>query len=200
MATSAIKLAEIVKFLSTTYEFEIDDAMSNLAKKELLPKKMMTKSVEHTNYFASKQAEEFASKADIGQLEFGKGTGKNGNYTLKDLKNMVKIVPTHSIITPSATNYANKNKICIDNLKGTGKNGTITLSDIKSYETSTDDEELNISARALEEANKKGMTSRQIKNLTGTGNKGRVLIGDVQKFKLTSDDSDDDEEEESDEE
>ena len=198
MATSAIKLAEIVKFLSETYDFEIDNAMSNLAKKELLPKKMMTTtSVEPSNRFASKQAEEFASKADIGRLDWcGTGSGKNGKYTLKDLKSMVKIVPVHSTITSSALNYATKNNICTDTLKGTGKNGTITLSDIKTYESSTDDEELNISARALEEANKKGMTAQQIKSLDGSGNKGRIILADVQNFKEDKEDSEDSEDSE----
>lgn len=192
MATSADKLSQIL-------QIAIDEARSGktneevmdiLANQDLLPKKLLAKKVETTktvSIFASKQAEELAAGLE---LEAGAGSGKEGRYTLSDIKKMREAPKeTAPAISPSALQLANERDITVTDIVGSGKDGRIILKDIHkaiSESGSGSDGELNISPHARKSANEAGIPLDKLKTIQGSGKDGRVILSDVEKFKSES--------------
>jgi len=203
MATSAEKLSTILDLaLTMARDGEENEAiMKALAKRELLPAKLLPKKKEATSIFASKQAEEVATRAHLASLEPGAGSGKDGRYTLADINKLLetpKKKPT--AISPSALQLANEKGISISGVVGSGKDGRIVLKDIESLlEQDAEEDELNISPRALNEANEAKIPQSKLRTLHGSGKDGRIILSDIEKLK-SEDDSSSSEEESSDEE
>lgn len=205
MATSAATLQTIIDTLSKKYKFNSDEAIKILSADELLPKKMIPKEINADgNIWASKKAEELASQYKI--VPTGEGSGKNGKWTLKDIEKLME-KPTKSKIniSPNALNLANEKGLSLSGKTGTGKDGRILLKDVENWIKSDDndeDDDLNISPRALMEAHQSGLSDGDLTSINGTGKDGRILLEDVKKY-ITStetDDSEDDESSEDDEE
>ena len=198
MATSADKLATIIQTLSKKYKFDNVQAIKFLSEEELLPKKLLPKETKGENIWASKKAQELAEAHDIEPN--GNGSGKNGKWTLADVeKAMEKPSKQKLIVSPNALNLANENKISLVGIKGSGKDGRILLEDVKKLITKkedSDEDDLNITPRALMHAQELGITQEELVNMHGSGKDGRVLFDDIKKYKSpeVSDKSDDDEE------
>ena len=196
MATSAQTLETIIGTLAKKYKFETDSALKLLAKEELLPKKLLPKDNKDESKFASKKAEELASQHGV--IPDGDGSGKNGKWTLADVeKHMSKPSKTKMLVSPNALNLANENKLSLVGKKGSGANGRILLKDVEQWlkeEDDEDEEELNISPRALQEANEAGIKDEELESIHGSGKDGRILLEDIKKYISNSEKSDDDDE------
>tara|TARA_B100000035_G_scaffold315290_1_gene334976 strand:+ start:71 stop:583 length:513 start_codon:yes stop_codon:yes gene_type:complete len=169
-----------------------------LAEKELLPKKLIPKDSKGASKFASKQAEELATKSNI--IPDGEGSGKDGKFTLTDIKKLME-KPTKEklLISPTALTFANDNGINIAEVTGTGKDGRILLKDVEALVTANDDEEeddVNITDSAHIEAKKANIDDEELKTIVGSGKDGRVLLKDVKKYISESDKSGSDSEDE----
>lgn len=195
MATSAQTLSTIIDVLSKKYKFDSDKAIAILAKEELLPKKMLPKDNKEDTIWASKKAEELASTHGI--IAEGPGSGKNGKWTLADVeKQMNKPTKNKMLISPNALNLANEKGISLVGKKGSGKDGRILLKDVESWIDDEDDEDdLNISPRALQEANDAGIKDEDLATLHGSGKDGRILLEDIKKYITESEKSDDEQDE-----
>jgi len=199
MATSAIKLTAIIETLAEKYKFDKDDAIKILSVQELLPKKLLPKETTSENPWASKKAQELAEQHSIEAK--GKGSGKNGKWTLADVeKAMEKPVKTKLLVSPNALSLANEYKLSLVGKKGSGKDGRIILKDVQNWlEDEGEEDSLNISPRALEEATKLGVVKEELSNLHGSGKDGRIILEDIKKYNSSSDHSDDDDDDDDDE-
>ena len=194
MATSAQTLATIIDVLSKKYKFDSDKAIALLAKEELLPKKMLPKESKDDSPWASKKAEELASTHGI--VAEGTGSGKNGKWTLTDVeKAMAKPAKDKLLVSPNALNFANEKGLSLVGKKGSGKHGRILLKDVEAWiDDEDDEEELNISPRALQEAHDAGIKDEDLATLHGSGKEGRILLEDIKKYITESEKSDDEDE------
>ena len=149
MATSAVKLSEIIDVLAKEYDFDSTDAISFLASKGVLPKKLMPSSPatpKKVSLFASKQAKEFAEENGI-NTEGIVGSGVGGKLTLSDVKAYMTPPPKKSKLnaSPHAVKFALENEIKLDGRAGSGNDDKILLDDVKrwlseSSQSSDDDE------------------------------------------------------------
>jgi pyruvate/2-oxoglutarate dehydrogenase complex dihydrolipoamide acyltransferase (E2) component len=196
MATSSQTLATIIDVLSKKYKFDCDKAIALLAKEELLPKKMLPKKSKEDSHWASKKAEELASIHGI--IPNGPGSGKDGRWTLSDVNDaMAKPVKTKMLVSPNALNLANEKGLSLVGKTGSGKDGRILLKDVESWlDEADDEEELNISPRALQEAHGAGIKDEDLATIHGSGKDGRILLEDVKKYISESEKSDDDDDDE----
>lgn len=196
MATSAQTLTNIIDLLSKKYKFDCDRAIALLAKEELLPKKMLPKVSKDDSTWASKKAEELASLHGV--IPEGPGSGKNGKWTLSDVdKAMTKPAKNKMLVSPNALNLANEKGLSLVGKKGSGKDGRILLKDVEAWlDEDDDEEELNISPRALQEAHDAGIKDEDLATLHGSGKDGRILLEDIKKYITESEKSDDDEDDE----
>ena len=194
MATSAQTLSTIIDVLSKKYKFDSDKAIALLAKEELLPKKMLPKESKDDSPWASKKAEELASTHGI--VAEGPGSGKNGKWTLSDVeKAMAKPAKNKMLVSPNALNLANEKGLSLAGKVGSGKDGRILLKDVEAWIDDEDDEEdLNISPRALQEAHDAGIKDEDLATLHGSGKDGRILLEDIKKYITESEKSDDEDE------
>lgn len=194
MATSAQTLSTIIDVLSKKYKFDSDKAIALLAKEELLPKKMLPKESKDDSPWASKKAEELASTHGI--VAEGPGSGKNGKWTLTDVeKAMAKPAKNKMLVSPNALNLANEKGLSLVGKVGSGKDGRILLKDVEAWLDDEDDEEdLNISPRALQEAHDAGIKDEDLATLHGSGKDGRILLEDIKKYITESEKSDDEDE------
>jgi pyruvate/2-oxoglutarate dehydrogenase complex dihydrolipoamide acyltransferase (E2) component len=195
MATSAVKLAEIIETLAKKYKFDNDNAIEFLAKQELLPKKMIPKDSVDVDIFASKKAKELAEKYHI--TPTGEGSGKTGKFTLADIDKMLG-KPTKHVLnaSPNAIILANENSLSLADIVGTGKDGRILVKDVQQKidekDDSDDEEEVKITARARQEAKELDISDEELKTIKGTGKEGTVLLSDVKKHNSSSEGSDED--------
>ena len=193
MATSAQTLGSIIELLAQKYKFDYENAIALLAKEELLPKKMIPQDRKADSPWASKKAEELASQHGI--VPSGSGSGKNGKWTLADVeKAMAKPSKTKLLVSPNALNLANQKGISLVGKKGSGKDGRILLKDVEAMlDDDDDEEELNISPRALQEAHDSGIKDKELFTLHGSGKDGRILLEDIKKHISESEKSEDSE-------
>ena len=185
MATSAQTLTTIIETLATKYKFDKDKAIDLLAKQELLPKKMLPKNKKEDTPFASKKAEELASQHGI--VPDGPGSAKDGKWSLADVqKAMEKPSKTKMLVSPNALNLANEKGLTLVGRKGTGKDGRILLKDVEKWlaedDESDDDNEIDISPRARQEANELDISDEELATIEGSGSEGRIVLKDVKEF------------------
>jgi pyruvate/2-oxoglutarate dehydrogenase complex dihydrolipoamide acyltransferase (E2) component len=163
--------------------------MTKLAKKELLPKKLLSKdkgSKKEDSIFASKKAQEIAEEHNV--TPTGTGSGKNGKFTLADVNKFLTIpTKTKTNISPKALEHANANGLSIVGRTGSGVNGNITLKDVKEWlATDKEEETLKISPRAEQEAKAQGISDKEIAKIKGSGTDGRILLEDIRKHSSSS--------------
>lgn len=197
MATSAQTLATILENLSVKYKFDKDEAIGHLATLELLPKKLLPKAAKLVTGFASKKAEEVA--AEHGIVPDGPGSGKDGKWTIKDVQSkMTAPVATKLLVSPNALSLANEHQLDLAGRKGTGKDGRILVKDVEGWLAAEgdDEEELDISPRALQEATDNGISKADLATIHGSGKDGRLLLSDVKKYISESANSESDSDEE----
>jgi pyruvate/2-oxoglutarate dehydrogenase complex dihydrolipoamide acyltransferase (E2) component len=187
MATSAEKLSTIITELSKLFKFDEDDAFEHLAKKELLPKKLMPQIDKEQSPWASKRAQEFGEEHGVQAIK-GTGSGKDGRWTLADVqKQLQKPVKDKVLISPNALMLAKDNKINVVGIKGSGKDGRILVKDVEALIQNDDlDEGLNITARAYQEAYSLKISDEELESIKGTGQDGRILLKDIQDYHLSS--------------
>lgn len=144
MPLSTKMILDIFETLSVQHNFDKDEAVTMLSKQFELPKNMVpnetpkkiTSKTEKNTLFASKQAQELAELHSI--TPTGEGNGKNGTFTLTDIKNMMKKNNNSNQtvnISPAASKFANDNNINVSSITGTGTNGSIILKDLKDFLT-----------------------------------------------------------------
>lgn len=197
MATSAQTLATILETLSVKFKFDKDAAIDHLATRELLPKKLLPKAPKQVNGFASKKAEEVA--AEHGIVPDGPGSGKDGKWTVKDVQSkMTAPAATKLLVSPNALSLANEHQLDLAGRKGTGKDGRILVKDVEGWLAAEgdDEEELDISPRALQEATDYGISKTDLATIHGSGKDGRLLLSDVKKYISESAQSESDSDEE----
>ena len=183
MATSAQTLEVIIATLSTKYKFDKGEAIALLAKEELLPKKMIPKVEKCDSPFASKKAEELAASLHL-TISDCTGSGKGGKWTLADVEKYAqKPAKTKLLVSPNALNLANDNSLSLVGRVGTGKDGRILLQDVEGWIAGSEeeDEDLNISPRALQEAHEAGIEDDELEAIVGSGKDGRILLADIKK-------------------
>ena len=95
------------------------------------------------------------------------------------------------LVSPNALNLANEKGLSLVGKKGSGKDGRILLKDVEKWlEEDDDEEELNISPRALQEAHEAGIKDDDLFSLHGSGKDGRILLEDIKRYISDSDKSD----------
>jgi pyruvate/2-oxoglutarate dehydrogenase complex dihydrolipoamide acyltransferase (E2) component len=151
---------------------------------------MLPKVSKDDSTWASKKAEELASLHGV--IPEGPGSGKNGKWTLSDVdKAMTKPAKNKMLVSPNALNLANEKGLSLVGKKGSGKDGRILLKDVEAWIDDEDNEEdLNISPRALQEAHDAGITDNDISTIHGSGKDGRILLEDIKKYITDSEKSD----------
>ena len=191
MATSAEKLSQIIDIACTLSREGKgnDEVMLELASRDLLPKKLLPKpkiEKEVVSMYASKQAEAAAIQGKL-ELELGRGSGKQGKYTLADVKNLLegpKKKPT--AISPSALQLANENGITIAGVVGSGHEGRIVLKDIQALLDSKDKDkdtvEISITPQALKLLESAGCSKNDLIGIPGSGKDGKLMQRDVEAF------------------
>jgi pyruvate/2-oxoglutarate dehydrogenase complex dihydrolipoamide acyltransferase (E2) component len=200
MATSAAKLELILKTVCSENNLLLKNVLNQLNEKDLLPGKMKTKESKDSSIFASKKAEEYATLAKLNPT--GEGSGKFGKFTLSDIKKIVEQPSDDKLlVSPTALKFANEQGLIISDITGTGQNGRILLKDVeatvKAETDESDDEEINISPRALETAKEAKIDQAKLKTVKGTGKGGRIILQNVKDLiksesEASSSDSDSD--------
>lgn len=197
MATSAQSLANIIDTLSARFDFDAGAAYDHLAARSLLPKKLIPKAPPAEFTFASKKAQELATEHRI--VPDCPGSGKDGKWTIKDVQGkMAAPVMTKLLASPNAIALATQHRIVLTGRRGTGKDGRILVKDVEGWLPAEDDEDdeddVNISPRAQQEADTADILPDDLRAIHGTGKDGRILLADVKKYikESAGEDSDED--------
>ena len=143
MATSAQTLSTIIDTLAKEYGFANEEALSLLAREDLLPKKLIISPAapaKKASPWGSKKAEEVA--AEHGITPNGPGSGKDGKWVLSDVKKLI-VAPIKKKVnaSPAAVKFALENKIDLSGVVGSGQDGKILIKDVKGLVQEQSDEE-----------------------------------------------------------
>ena len=133
MATSAQTLSLIIDELVKAKPLDREAAITLLAAKGYLPKKLSEKPKEKkTSLFASKAAEEFAEAKGIVVPVGFKGTANNDKISVKDLKQLAEGPKKTKVnASPSAQQFCRDNGLDITKVKGSGADGKVLLKAVK---------------------------------------------------------------------
>jgi len=156
MATSAQTLSLIIDELVKAKPIDRDAAITLLAAKGFLPKKLTEVPKEKkVTRFASKAAEDFADAKSLVIPDGFKGTAANDKISVKDLKQLAEgPKKTKANASPSAQQFARDNGIDISKISGSGAEGKVLLKDVK---------DLKPAAKAAEEPAKRKVSSSAAK-------------------------------------
>ena len=190
MATSAQTLMLIIDELVKAKPLDRDVAITLLATKGYLPKKLSEKpKVKKTSLFASKAAEEFAEAKGIVVPDGFKGTANNDKISVKDLKQLAEGPKKAKVnASPSAQQFCRDNGLDITKVKGTGADGKVLLKDVKDLKpTAKADSDENDSKRKVSSAAAKLMKQYEIDeedivDVEGTGTNGTVVAKDLKEL------------------
>ena len=197
MATrfSCDTMKQIIEQLGEKYKFERDDALAYLTHRTdtILPKKLQISSEKKKSgseaVFASKQAREYAEQHHF--VPVGKGGGKDGKWTKKDIEDAVRARTGSIFISDAARKLIDESDIVLPaNFTGTGKDGMVKESDVKKYIKSikssgpSDSVDMltRITDKALELAKQNKLSDATILAIPGTTTTGKISINDVKKF------------------
>ena len=191
-------MKQIIDQLGEKYEFEADDALAYLTQRTdtILPKKLQitSKKTKSTTdvVFASKQAREYAEEHHF--VPVGKGGGKDGKWTKKDIEQAVRARTGSVFISDAARKLIDETNIVLPaNFTGTGKDGLIKESDVKKFIKSiktadaSDSVDLlaSITEKALALAKEHQLSDDTILSIPGTTTTGKISINDVKKYLST---------------
>lgn len=208
MATSAQTLTLIIDELVKAKPRDRDAAITLLATKGYLPKKLSEKPKEKkTSLFASKAAEEFAEAKGIVVPDGFKGTANNDKISVKDLKQLAEGPKKTKVnASPSAQQFCRDNGLDITKVKGSGADGKVLLKDVKDLKpTAKADSDDDTSKRKVSSAAAKLMKQYEIDeedivDIEGTGTNGTVVAKDLKELidMIKADKSDESSDEEDD--
>tara|TARA_B100000035_G_scaffold286027_1_gene270031 strand:+ start:118 stop:807 length:690 start_codon:yes stop_codon:yes gene_type:complete len=197
MATrfSCDTMKQIIEQLGEKYNFGRDDALAYLTHRTdtILPKKLQISSEKKKSgdeaVFASKQAREYAEQHHF--VPVGKGGGKDGKWTKKDIEDAVRARTGSIFISDAARKLIDESDIVLPaNFTGTGKDGMVKESDVKKYIKSikssgpSDSVDMltRITDKALELAKQNKLSDATILAIPGTTKTGKISINDVKDF------------------
>ena len=188
MATSAQTLSLIIDELVKAKPIDRGAAITLLAVKGLLPKKLTEVPKEKkVTRFASKAAEDFADAKSLVIPDGFKGTAANDKISVKDLKQLAEgPKKTKANASPSAQQFARDNGIDISKISGSGAEGKVLLKDVK---------DLKPTAKVAEEPAKRKVSSSAAKlmkqyeideedivDIDGSGKEGTIVAKDLKEL------------------
>lgn len=190
MATSAQTLSLIIDELVKAKPLDRDAAVTLLAAKGYLPKKLSEKPKEKkTSIFASKAAEEFAEAKGIVVPDGFKGTANGDKISVKDLKQLAEGPKKTKVnASPSAQQFCRDNGLGITKVKGSGADGKILLKDVKDLKpTAKADSDEDTSKRKVSSSAAKLMKQYEIDeedivDIEGSGTNGTVVAKDLKEL------------------
>jgi pyruvate/2-oxoglutarate dehydrogenase complex dihydrolipoamide acyltransferase (E2) component len=190
MATSAQTLTLIIDELVKAKPLDRDAAITLLAAKGYLPKKLSEKPKEKkTSRFASKAAEEFAEAKGIVVPDGFKGTANNDKISVKDLKQLAEGPKKTKVnASPSAQQFCRDNGLDITKVKGSGADGKVLLKDVKDLkptaEADSDDDtsKRKVSSTAAKLMKQYEIDEEDIVDIEGTGTNGTVVAKDLKEL------------------
>jgi pyruvate/2-oxoglutarate dehydrogenase complex dihydrolipoamide acyltransferase (E2) component len=190
MATSAQTLSLIIDELVKAKPLNRDEAVTLLAAKGFLPKKLSEKPKEKkTSRFASKAAEEFAEAKSIVVPDGFKGTANNDKISVKDLKQLAEGPKKTKVnASPSAQQFCRDNGLDITKVKGSGTDGKVLLKDVKDLkpaakaDSDENDSKRKVSSTAAKLMKQYEIDEEDIVDIEGTGTNGTVVAKDLKEL------------------
>lgn len=188
MATSAQTLSLIIDELVKAKPLDRDAAITLLATKGYLPKKLSEKPKEKkTSRFASKAAEEFAEAKGIVVPDGFKGTANNDKISVKDLKQLAEGPKKTKVnASPSAQQFCRDNGLDITKVKGSGADGKVLLKDVKDLKPTAkadeNDSKRKVSSAAAKLMKQYEIDEEDIVDIEGTGTNGTVVAKDLKEL------------------
>lgn len=189
MATSAQTLSLIIDELVKAKPLDRDAAITLLAAKGYLPKKLSEKPKEKkTSLFASKAAEEFAEAKGIVVPDGFKGTANNDKVSVKDLKQLAEGPKKKVNASPSAQQFCRDNGLDITKVKGSGADGKVLLKDVKDLkptakaDSDDDTSKSKVSSAAAKLMKQYEIDEEDIVDIEGTGTNGTIVAKDLKEL------------------
>ncbi len=192
MATSAQTLSLIIDELVKAKPIDRDAAVTLLAAKGYLPKKLTEKPKEKkTSRFASKAAEDFADAKSLVIPDGFKGTAANDKISVKDLKQLAEGPKKTKVnASPSAQQFCRDNGLDIFLVKGSGAEGKVLLKDVKDLKpTAKADSDDDTEKRKVSSSAAKLMKQYEIDeetliqcDIVGSGKGGTVVAKDLKEL------------------
>lgn len=190
MATSAQTLSLIIDELVKAKPLDRDAAVTLLAAKGYLPKKLSEKPKEKkTSIFASKAAEEFAEAKGIVVPDGFKGTANGDKISVKDLKQLGEgSKKTKVNASPSAQQFCRDNGLDITKVKGSGTDDKVLLKDVKDLKPTTkadsddDTSKRKVSSSAAKLMKQYEIDEEDIVDIEGSGTNGTVVAKDLKEL------------------
>lgn len=191
MATSAQTLSLIIDELLKAKPLDRDAAVTLLAAKGYLPKKLTEKPKEKkVSRFASKAAEDFAEAKGITVPDGFKGTAANDKVSVKDLKQLAEGPKKAKVnASPSAQQFCRDNGLDITKVTGSGTEGKVLLKDVKDLKPAakadSDDEDAGkrkVSSAAAKLMKQYEIDEEDIVEVEGTGTNGTVVAKDLKEL------------------
>lgn len=190
MATSAQTLSLIIDELVKAKPLDRDAAVTLLAAKGYLPKKLSEKPKEKkTSIFASRAAEDFAESKNIVVPDGFKGTANGDKISVKDLKQLAEGPKKTKVnASPSAQQFCRDNGLDITKVKGSGADGKILLKDVKDLKPTTkadsddDTSKRKVSSSAAKLMKQYEIDEEDIVDIEGSGTNGTVVAKDLKEL------------------
>ena len=186
MATSAQTLSLIIDELMKAKPLDRDAAITLLAAKGYLPKKLSEKPKEKkTSRFASKAAEEFAEAKGIVVPDGFKGTANGDKISVKDLKQLAEGPKKKVNASPSAQQFCRDNGLDITKVKGSGTDGKVLLKDVKDLKPTAkadDSSKRKVSSAAAKLMKQYEIDEEDIVDIEGSGTSGTVVAKDLKEL------------------
>jgi len=190
MATSAQTLSLIIDELVKAKPLDRDAAVTLLAAKGYLPKKLTEKPKEKkVSRFASKAAEDFAEAKGIVVPEGFKGTAANDKVSVKDLKQLAEGPKKTKVnASPSAQQFCRDNGLDITKVTGSGVEGKVLLKDVKDLkptakaDSDDDTDKRKVSSAAAKLMKQYEIDEEDIVDVEGTGTNGTVVAKDLKEL------------------
>ena len=190
MATSAQTLSLIIDELVKAKPIDRDAAVTLLAAKGYLPKKLTEKPKEKkTSRFASKAAEDFADAKSLVIPDGFKGTATNDKISVKDLKQLAEGPKKTKVnASPSAQQFCRDNGLDIFLVKGSGAEGKVLLKDVKDLkptakaDSDDDTEKRKVSSSAAKLMKQYEIDEEDIVDIVGSGKDGTVVAKDLKEL------------------
>jgi len=190
MATSAQTLSLIIDELVKAKPLDRDAAVTLLAAKGYLPKKLSEKPKEKkTSIFASKAAEEFAEAKGIVVPDGFKGAANGDKISVKDLKQLAEGPKKTKVnASPSAQQFCRDNGLDITKVKGSGTDDKVLLKDVKDLKPTTkadsddDTSKRKVSSSAAKLMKQYEIDEEDIVDIEGSGTNGTVVAKDLKEL------------------
>jgi pyruvate/2-oxoglutarate dehydrogenase complex dihydrolipoamide acyltransferase (E2) component len=188
MATSAQTLSLIIDELVKAKPLDRDAAITLLASKGYLPKKLSEKPKEKkTSRFASKAAEDFADAKSLVIPDGFKGTAANDKISVKDLKQLAEGPKKTKVnASPSAQQFARDNGIDISKISGSGAEGKVLLKDVKDIKPAAKAAEkpakLKVSSSAAKLMKQYEIDEEDVVDIEGSGKEGTIVAKDLKEL------------------